>query len=785
MEGHRRADSSTANRPRKYIDDDQGKSADAQGGLANGRPRAAAAANARLAQMMMRVKSAAEYDEEEHDPIPSIVGGGSSYRNGSPRLASFRGSGGGASTLARNPSSLVICLVNSLADAPSDAPNPAARQDPVPSSSVIPIPRLIPRRSPDPLYRSRFLLRRLQRFRPLSPIQPPSTLAVGNSRLRWSVAVMDRMRAGSPAYSRQGSGASSGSGSSSPGFSPGHSRSVSASSLSGIRRTQNLAAKAASARLAQVMATQATDDEDEDDLVFASGSGVVSGIRYGLPRQVGGSNGGVGAAASSPSLLGRSARSPSPAVIIGLLDQIFMQFLCLGRNFVESVSANRSSSVGRTTLPGRMTPMVPPAKTTARSPSPIPAIEPPVNKRIGKRFPEMGMGPRNPREPSDRSEAFALQDKLDMVEEENYSLLEKLQLAEERCQEAEARSRELEKQVANLGEGVSLEARLLSRKEAALRQREDAIKSAIREKDENSEELTALRQQVESARDEVATIMDQFKGAELEINALSAMTQRMVLSQEEMEEVVLKRCWLARYWALAVQHGIYPEIAAAKHEYWSSLAPIPLEVVASAGQKAKDEFWSNAFNDSEKRNKLGRAASDAMAEGNIESMLAVEKGLRELASIKVEDAVILALAEHRRPNLLRQSTPDFKSPGNPKFMEAFGRTNALKAFELSQEEMEDVLFKQSWLTYFWRRAKTHSVEEDIADDRLQFWIDRMGQSPTSHDVVDGTIPQELFLFMERGLIELRKLGIEQQLWEACRREIDAHQKPPADAEENL
>ncbi|XP_074588110.1 coiled-coil domain-containing protein SCD2-like [Curcuma longa] len=562
---------------------------------------------------------------------------------------------------------------------------------------------------------------------------------------------MDRMRAGSPAYSRQGSGGSSGSGSSSPGFSPGHSRSASASSLSGIRRTQNLAAKAASARLAQVMASQATDDEDEDDLVFASGFGVASGIRHGLPRQVGGSNGGVGAATSSPSLLGRSARSPSPA---------------LGRNFVESVSANRSSSVGRTTLPGRMTPMVPQAKTTVRSPSPIPAIEPPVNKRIGKRFPEMGMGPLNPREPSDRSEAFALQDKLDMVEEENYNLLEKLQLAEERCKEAEARSRELEKQVANLGEGVSLEARLLSRKEAALRQREEAIKSAIREKDENSEELTALRQQLESARDESATIMDQFKGVELEINALSSMTQRMVLSQEEMEEVVLKRCWLARYWALAVQHGIYPEIAAAKHEYWSSLAPIPLEVVTSAGQKAKDELWSNAFNDSEKRNKLGRATSDAMAEGNIESMLVVEKGLRELASLKVEDAVVLALAEHRRPNLLRQSAPDFKSPRDPKFMEAF---------ELSQEEMEDVLFKQSWLTYFWRRAKTYGVEEDIAEDRLQFWIDRMGQSPTSHDVVD----------VERGLIELRKLGIEQQLWEACRREIDAHQKPPADAEESL
>lgn len=44
---------------------------------------------------------------------------------------------------------------------------------------------------------------------------------------------------------------------------------------------------------------------------------------------------------------------------------------------------------------------------------------------------------------------------------------------------------------------------------------------------------------------------------------------------------------------------------------------------------------------------------------------------------------------------------------------------------------------QAWLTYFWRRAKVHGVEEDIADERLQLWISRSGQSPTSHDAVDG------------------------------------------------
>lgn len=44
---------------------------------------------------------------------------------------------------------------------------------------------------------------------------------------------------------------------------------------------------------------------------------------------------------------------------------------------------------------------------------------------------------------------------------------------------------------------------------------------------------------------------------------------------------------------------------------------------------------------------------------------------------------------------------------------------------------------QAWLIYFWRRAKTHNVEEDIAEERLQMWIDRHSQEPTSHDAVDG------------------------------------------------
>lgn len=40
-----------------------------------------------------------------------------------------------------------------------------------------------------------------------------------------------------------------------------------------------------------------------------------------------------------------------------------------------------------------------------------------------------------------------------------------------------------------------------------------------------------------------------------------------------------------------VGSGICSDIASSKHEYWSSLAPLPLEIVLSAGQKAKEERW--------------------------------------------------------------------------------------------------------------------------------------------------------------------------------------------------
>ncbi|XP_006341490.1 coiled-coil domain-containing protein SCD2 [Solanum tuberosum] len=551
---------------------------------------------------------------------------------------------------------------------------------------------------------------------------------------------MDRRRTGSPVYARQWSGGSSSTGSSSPAGSPAHPRArlpPTVTGMSTIKRTQNVAAKAAAQRLAQVMASshRPDEEEDDDDLGFRPPTAAFSTN----DNRSNSNNKNSGLAAIS---LTKPNRSPSPS---------------LGRNFMDHTPSVRSSSTGRPSSMSVRTSaaatttgaILQPSRSSVRTPVTIPPIEPPSNRLREKRFtPELGR--MDLKDSGNDHETSALRDELDMLQEENDIILDKLRRTEEQREESEARVRLLEKQVASLGEGLSLEAKLLTRKQEALRQREAALKAAQQTKDGREDEITILRTEIENLKDDTANAMEQLQEAEAEAKALRTMTQRMILTHEEMEEVVLKRCWLSRYWGLAVQYGICADIAGTKHEHWSSFAPLPFEVVISAGQKAREESW-NGGDDSD-RSKRARDISDLSGEGNIESMLSVEMALRELASLKVEDAVILALAQHRRSNVVRQSS-DPKSCADPKLMDAY---------ELGQEESEDVLFKEAWLTYFWRRAKVHCVEEDIAEERLQVWIGRSGQSPTTHDAVD----------VERGLIELRKLGIEQQLWEASRKEID-------------
>ncbi|KAF5746383.1 coiled-coil domain-containing protein SCD2 [Tripterygium wilfordii] len=364
---------------------------------------------------------------------------------------------------------------------------------------------------------------------------------------------------------------------SSPAMSPAHhhqSRSSAINGLSSVKRTQNFAAKAAAERLAQVMASQTTDDDDDDE------DGGDLGFRYSAPPPMSltrnNMNSGSSATSKPAGSSARIGRSPSPA---------------LARISAEEAPSVRSTSAGRATTSLRTAvPPMPPSRASVRTPVSMPPIDPPTSREKDRRW-LSDVGRLNSKDNRHQRDASALLDELDTLQEENENLLEKLRVEDEISKEAEARVRELEKQVvAALGEGVSLEAKLLSRKEAALRQREAALKDA-KQSGTVDKEIASLKSEVEIAKDEAAVVVCQLRGAESEVKSLRSMTQRMILTQKEMEEVVLKRCWLARYWGLAAKYGFCADVAVSKYEYWSSLAPLPFEIVISAGQKAKEECW--------------------------------------------------------------------------------------------------------------------------------------------------------------------------------------------------
>uniref|UniRef100_A0A7N0V0V3 Uncharacterized protein n=1 Tax=Kalanchoe fedtschenkoi TaxID=63787 RepID=A0A7N0V0V3_KALFE len=219
---------------------------------------------------------------------------------------------------------------------------------------------------------------------------------------------MDRRRTESPSYTRQWSGGSSSTGSSSPVMSPAHphSRLASAAGTSTIKRTQNVAAKAAAQRLARVMASQTTDDDDDedDDLGFrysAPPPSLPSAYSANVRRNY---NNNYNSFAS------RVNRSPSPA---------------LGQNIVENNNSSvRSTSAGRPSVSVRPAPMVPPSRGSLRTPAAIPHIDPP-SSGFGRR----GFSPSRNEKRQDfgnLKEASALRDKLDMLQEENDVITDKV-----------------------------------------------------------------------------------------------------------------------------------------------------------------------------------------------------------------------------------------------------------------------------------------------------------------------------------------------------------------------
>jgi hypothetical protein len=66
-----------------------------------------------------------------------------------------------------------------------------------------------------------------------------------------------------------------------------------------------------------------------------------------------------------------------------------------------------------------------------------------------------------------------------------------------------------------------------------------------------------------------------------------------------------------------------------------------------------ENFAGNETKIGQRKARAMRDVNDITGDGNIESMLSVEKGLRELGSLKVEDAVVLSMARSRRVSFIQ------------------------------------------------------------------------------------------------------------------------------------
>ncbi|KAK9084108.1 hypothetical protein Scep_030579 [Stephania cephalantha] len=314
---------------------------------------------------------------------------------------------------------------------------------------------------------------------------------------------MDRMSR-HPVYTRQRSNASSVSGApSSPTMSPMHRHVRSGSSgVTNFRRTQNQAAKAAAQRLAQVMANQTDDDggededEDDDDLSFDYSLNPVLGV--GLS----------------------SVRAAPP------------RSHALGRNPAEQLVSTRSTLSSR------------PSVKTAALPSAVPImLRPPTSMA------ENPVGARKAMPVHTRKDSYSRRDKrapFDMG-----------------ASNIRGTDEDFEDEASSSGEDIASE---LSREEATFRQQEglknerettsrveEWIKTRDKVATKPSPRISSLRYnpsvrlEAETARDKAASSLNEPEG---DMSSLQILAKKMMLTEEEMEEVVLKRCWLARYWNL-------------------------------------------------------------------------------------------------------------------------------------------------------------------------------------------------------------------------------------------
>ena len=230
------------------------------------------------------------------------------------------------------------------------------------------------------------------------------------------------------------------------------------------------------------------------------------------------------------------------------------------------------------------------------------------------------------------------------------------------------------------------------------------------------------------------------------------------LSRGARCDAALKAAWLARYWRLAFRLGVAPESSWREAELWSKRAPdggddALRRVVDAAAAAAEGGFVAvPAF----LRPDAAFAGEPHPAEPRgawtpttLADAIEVEVALRTMTAMRVEEAVLVALADRRRALADRRVDAGMAA-------DAGGVED--EWIRLSPAEEAEVAHRRAWLCYAWFRARAAGVEPGLAQARCELWFPRAtGRQATFEAAREA-------LEVEEGLREIRELGVEYQLW---------------------
>ena len=235
------------------------------------------------------------------------------------------------------------------------------------------------------------------------------------------------------------------------------------------------------------------------------------------------------------------------------------------------------------------------------------------------------------------------------------------------------------------------------------------------------------------------------------------------LSRGARCDAALKAAWLARYWRSAFRLGVAPESSWREAELWSRRAPdggddALRRVIDAAAAAAEGGFVAvPAFLRADAGAADASAGEPHPAEPRgawtpttLADAIEVEVALRTMTAMRVEEAVLVALADRRRALADRRV--------DPAEIAADGGGADDEWIRLSPAEEAEVAHRRAWLCYAWFRARAAGVEPGLAQARCELWFPRAtGRQATFEAAREA-------LEVEEGLREIRELGVEYQLW---------------------